>query len=147
MPPNRPRTIKDVAAWAQVSTATVSRVINHAGNVRPHTADRVANALEALGYVPNAWARAMATDGSDLVGLIVPDILNPFFAAIYSGLNETAKSRGLAVWMVDSGDNSEQERQMLHMLGGYRARGIAITPAHPEANLRAIERIGVPICL
>ncbi len=147
MPPNRPRTIKDVAAWAQVSTATVSRVINHAGNVRPHTADRVANALEALGYVPNAWARAMATDGSDLVGLIVPNILNPFFAAIYSGLNETAKSRGLAVWMVDSGDNSEQERQMLHMLGGYRARGIAITPAHPEANLRAIERIGVPICL
>jgi DNA-binding LacI/PurR family transcriptional regulator len=147
MPPTRHQTIKDVAERAQVSTATVSRVINRTGKVHAKTAARVTRALEELGYVPNAWARAMATDGSDLMGLIVPDILNPFFAAIYSGLNETAKHRGLAVWMVDSGDNPEKERQALHMLGRYRAQGIIITPAHPAANLAAIERIGTPVCL
>ncbi len=147
MPQTRHRTIKDVAERAQVSTATVSRVINRTGNVHFQTATRVAKALEELGYVPNAWARAMATDGSDVMGLIVPDILNPFSTAIYSGLNETAKHRGLAVWMVDSADDSEQERQALHMLGRYRAQGIIITPAHPAANLAAIEHMRTPVCL
>lgn len=142
------KTIKDVADMAEVSTATVSRVINGVGHVHPKTAARVQRALDQLGYVPNGWAQAMAaTDGISLLGLVVPDIQNPFFAAIYAGVSEAVAKYGLTTWMGDSTDDSQQELKELYLLQRYRPRGIVLTPAHPTQNVAIIQKIPVPVCL
>lgn len=144
----RHKTIKDVADLAGVSTATVSRVINGVGHVHPKTEARVRQVLDQLGYVPNGWAQAMAaTGGISLLGLVVPDIQNPFFAAIYAGVSEAVAANGLTTWMGDSTDDAQQELKELYLLQRYRPRGIVLTPAHPTQNLKVIQRIPVPVCL
>ncbi len=148
MPTSRHHTIKDVARAARVSTATVSRVLNGSGKVRSSTAERVSAALDQLGYVPNAWAQAMAsTDHNRLLGFVVPDIMNPFFAAIYVGINEYARRHGFVVWMVDTSDDPVLELEALDTLQRYRAQGIILTPTDPSANLAIVQRMQSPVCL
>lgn len=142
------KTIKDVASLAKVSTATVSRVLNGTGAVHPKTGERVRQALDQLGYVPNGWAQAMAvTNGINLIGMVVPDIQNPFFAAIYAGVSEQVRKHGMIIWMGDSADDPAQEGTELYSLQRYRPRGIVLTPAHPDHNLPAIDKMSTPICL
>ena len=142
------KTIKDVASLAKVSTATVSRVLNGTGAVHPKTGERVQQALDKLGYVPNGWAQAMAVaNGINLIGMVVPDIQNPFFAAIYAGVSEQVRKHGMIIWMGDSADDDAQERTELYSLQRYRPRGIVLTPTHPEQNLKAIEKMDIPVCL
>ncbi len=142
------KTIRDVASLARVSTATVSRVLNGTGTVRPRTAERVQQALTQLGYVPNGWAQAMAVgNGINLMGMVVPDIQNPFFAAIYAGVSEEVRSHGMIIWMANSGDDPAQERTELYSLQRYRPHGIVLTPTHLTENLAVIEKIPTPVCL
>ena len=75
-------TIRDVARLASVSTATVSNVLNDSRNVAADTRERVLKAVEALGYSPHHAARSMRGGTSDLLGLIVADIINPFFTCL-----------------------------------------------------------------
>ena len=71
--------IKEVAAYARLSTATVSRAINQSGLVRPRTAEKVWRAVRDLGYYPNTQARTLVSGRSRMFGLIISDIVNPFF--------------------------------------------------------------------
>ncbi len=144
---SRQKTMQDVADLAQVSTATVSRVINRSGHVSPATEARVQAALKHLGYIPNAWAQAMATDGPLLIGLIVPNMLDPFFSAIYAGMNSVIRKTGIGVWVMDSANDSNQEQMAIHMLQRYRAKGIVIAPTQTHMDFAQIEVFSTPICV
>lgn len=139
--------MRDVAELAQVSTATVSRVINHPDKVNANTVRRVQEALRLLSYSPNVWAQATASTNPLLIGLVLPDITNPFFSAIYVGLNEMLRSHGIALWMIDSQNNTMYEREALTMFQRFRAQGVVLIPAHSSANLPVLRTMNTALCL
>ena len=87
--------IKDVAAEAGVSVATVSRVLNDHPSVAPDTRTRVLAAVAELGYRPNAVARSLRTDQTRTLGLVISDVLNPFFTELARSVEEAARDAGL----------------------------------------------------
>src|SRR5271163_3661736 len=89
--------IKEVAARARLSTATVSRTINQSELVRPRTAEKVQRAIRELGYYPNTQARALVSGRSQMFGLIISDIVNPFFPELVKSFEFAAIHRGYEV--------------------------------------------------
>ena len=115
----------DVARAASVSTATVSRVLN-GGSVRASTAAEVHDAMRRLGYVPNRVARGLVTGRSDVVGVLVPDLVGPLNAAVARGVEDALEARGLhAVVMTDHRD-AERERERLQTLVARRVDGLIL---------------------
>ena len=106
-------TIHEVARVVGVSTSTVSRAFNAPHLLRPATVDRVVAVAERLGYVPNLHARALVTGKTGLLGLIVPDITNPFFPPMVRAAQRAAEERGLGVMMAES--NSVPDRERAHI--------------------------------
>ncbi len=139
-------TIKDVADRAGVSTATVSRVLNQSGPVMPRTRARVLKAIEELNYVPDALARGTATQRSHTIGMIVPDIRNPFFAEMYLGASEAAARHNYIVWLVDSNENSTTEYEMFLKLRHFRVDGVLVTPVNTSVNIQEWISSPIPLC-
>ena len=139
-------TIKDVARLAGVSTATVSRVVNQSGPVMKSTRERILRAIGELDYVPDAFARGTAMQRSRTIGMIVPDIRNPFFAEIYLGASEAAARRDYIVWLADSNESSAVECEMLLKLRHFRADGILVTPVDAATNLEEWASSPIPLC-
>ena len=108
--------IKDVAAAAGVSVATVSRVLSN-GPVSDALRTRVVNAVAQLGYRPNLSARRLRSQHSQTVGLIVSDIRNPFFTAVSRAVEDAAYRAGMRVILCNADENLEKEA----MPGGARA--------------------------
>ena len=81
-------TIEDVANLAKVSIATVSRVINQQGGVKKETEKRILDAIEKTGYIRNALARSMKVKETNTIGIVIPDIQNPFFPAVVSAIEK-----------------------------------------------------------
>ena len=88
-------TLRDVAREAQVSTATVSRVINGHGNVNEETRARILSIIERLRYVPDSTARSLSTGLTNTVGVLLPDLHGEFFSEIIRGIDQAARRRGL----------------------------------------------------
>ncbi|RKU00074.1 LacI family transcriptional regulator [Burkholderia sp. Nafp2/4-1b] len=109
-------TIKDVAAAANVSTATVSKFINRLQRFSPDVESRLAEAIKTLGYHQNPMARSMATGRSRTLGLSIPDMHNQYFAALVQGANRVAMKHGYSLLLVDSEENASRERQLLEDL-------------------------------
>ena len=122
-------TISDVAERAGVSVGTVSNVVNRPERVAEETKRRVREAISALGWVPNGSAATLRAGQATLVGLIVPDIRNPFFTEVARGAEDMAAANGEAIvvcntdWLLDS------ERRALEALARQRVRGVIINPA------------------
>jgi LacI family transcriptional regulator len=122
-------TISDVAEWAGVSVGTVSNVVNRPERVADATRDRVRDAIATLGWVPNGSAATLRAGRATLVGLIVPDIRNPFFTEVARGAEDMAAASGEAIvvcntdWLLDS------ERRALDALARQQVRGVIINPA------------------
>ena len=102
-------TIKDVAKKANVSVATVSRVINNNGYVNHETRKIVTTAIDELGYVPNELARSLFKKKSNIVGLIVPHISTYFFAELIESLEDAITSAGYKLMIFNSKDDVELE--------------------------------------
>lgn len=118
-----PVTLLDVARRAGVSVATASRVLNGGDRVpRPELQDRVREAAAVLGYTPNAQAQALAKSSTNVVGLLVHDIEDPYFAAIANGVMRAADERGLLVMMASTFRDPEREITYLSSLRAQRAR-------------------------
>lgn len=103
-------TIKDVAAEAGVSVATVSRVLNGKGYVHEDTLTRVREAIEKLNYSPNEVARSLFKRESKLVGLLLPDITNPFFPELARGVEDELQKQGFRLLFGNSDEDSEKEK-------------------------------------
>ena len=119
-------TIADVARAAGVSTMTVSRVINAKGETRPATRARVEAAIQQLGYRPSKVARSLSTQRTFTLGLVVPDITNPFFPEIVRGAEDAAWRAGYSLVLCNTGEGAERERAVLHMLEESRADGVVV---------------------
>ncbi len=116
-------TRKDVAQLARTSTAVVSYVINRGPRgVSPATRDRVLAAIEQLGYRPNAVARALATSTSKTIGLIVPDLLNPFFTEMAQFLENAAYEAGYTVIF---GSASRDQKRLDAYLATFASQKVA----------------------
>ncbi len=119
-------TIRDVARLAGVSVATVSAVINAKGTASAEVQKRVEEAMQALDYHPDHMARSLKTGRSKVVGLVIPDVTNPFFTEVMSGLEAMARRRGYSVILSNSNEDPAQERENLGMLYSQRVAGVAL---------------------
>lgn len=119
-------TIRDVARLAGVSNATVSAVINGKDRVSHQMQRRVEEAMKALDYHPDHMARSLKTGRSKVVGMIIPDLTNPFFVELMCGVEETARNAGYSVIFSNSNENPAQERENLAMLYSQRVGGVVL---------------------
>ncbi|QDG76008.1 LacI family DNA-binding transcriptional regulator [Labrenzia sp. PHM005] len=119
-------TIKDVARKADVSVGTVSRVLAKNETVKQPLKLRVQAAMEELGYKPNLAARALRTNSIDVIGVVVPDITNPFFAQLAKDIEMEAASRNHSVMLANSHDDPEAEKTQISALLDRSVCGIIV---------------------
>jgi LacI family transcriptional regulator len=119
---------EDVAALAQVSTATVSLVLNDKPVVNAHTRKRVLQAASTLGYTPNSIAQRLATRRSRTIGLIVTDIENPFFSAVTRHVDAFTKAAGYGLVLEISNDDLDREQASIEDFIAKRVEGLVIVP-------------------
>jgi LacI family transcriptional regulator len=130
-------TIYDVAREANVSMATVSRVVNGNPNVKPVTRKKVLEVIERLGYRPNAVARGLASKKTTTVGVIIPDISNIFFAELARGIEDIATMYKYNIILSNSDQNKDKELHLLNTMLGKQVDGLVfmggnITAEHVE---------------
>ena len=125
--------MKEVAAVAGVSLATVSRVVN-GGPVREDLAERVRRAVDMLGYRHNLTASSLRrADGlSASIGLIFEDVANPFFSAVHRGVEDIARERGVLTFAGSSDELPERERELAEAFGSRGVDGLVIVPASAD---------------
>lgn len=125
---HRPPTLHDVARRAGVHPATVSRALTKPDMVAAATRTLVLEAVAAVGFVPNRSARQLVSGRTDAIGVIVPDITNPYFAAIVQAIQGDARNDDLAVLIADTGADPDEERRALATLSRQVDGLVAITP-------------------
>lgn len=145
-------TINDIAKEAGVSLATVSRVLNNSGYVKDETRNRILEVIERLNYTPSAIARSLSKSETSTVGVIVPDITNPFFGEIIKGISELAEVNNLNIILCDSNDSLEKELKSIKTLKEHRIRGLIISPTSVENDenseyLKTLNSLGIPVVL
>ena len=129
-------TIADVAREAGVSRQTVSRVLNGKGEIRASTRESVMRVIERLGYSPSGIARSLATNKTLTVGLVVPDITNPFFPEIARGVEDVARERGYEMFLCNSVEDPDREDDVLRALEDKRVDGTIICSSRlPDERL------------
>jgi len=141
--------IKDVAKRANVSVATVSRVVNNKGYVNEHTRSLVENAIKELNYVPNEVARALFRKSSKIIGIMLYDLKNEFFNEMISRMEEIIFKHGYKTMICTIGDDPERETNYLQMFKTNKVSGLIIcsdiSPAGinelPDIPIVALERI------
>lgn len=120
-------TISEVAKLAQVSVATVSRYLNNSGYVGTKSRESIETAIKKLNYVPSEVARSLSTKQSDIIGLIIPDIKNPFFPELARAVEDTAFQYGYTVILCNSDENADKEKHYLQKLTKKYVAGIILT--------------------
>ncbi|MFF4182723.1 LacI family DNA-binding transcriptional regulator [Streptomyces sp. NPDC001691] len=120
--------IKDVAAEAGVSVATVSRVLNSHPSVSPAARARVLAAVETLGYRPNAVARSLRTDQTRTLGLVISDVLNPYFTELARSVEEAARALGYSVIIGNADERPELQDHHVRTLLDRRIDGLLVSP-------------------
>jgi LacI family transcriptional regulator len=119
-------TIRDVAAIAQVSTSTVSHVINDTRYVSPATRERVLNAMAKLNYSPNRLARSLRSSRTLTLGVLLPNSANPFFAELLLGVEAACFDLGYNIIMGNANDNPARELAYLEVLLSRKVDGILL---------------------
>jgi len=126
--------IYDVAREARVSPFTVSAVINQKSHVSKKLRERVEIAIRKLNYRPNLLARSLASRQTHTIGMIVPDIANPFFPMVVRGAEDAAQKRGYNLLLCNSDDTQEKEESALELLLSKRVDGILLTKTLSEIS-------------
>ena len=141
-------TIKDIAQEVGVSPSTVSRALSDSPLISAATKERVRAVADRLGYEPNELARALVKGSSGAVGLIVPDITNPFFADIARGVGEAARAAGYGVLLCNTGERTDRELDYIRLLRRKRVDGLLITSAtFDDPHLKLLARAPIPYIL
>ncbi|MDQ0217433.1 LacI family transcriptional regulator [Peribacillus cavernae] len=127
--------IVDVAKMANVSTATVSRVITNSGTVKRETTERVLEAIELLNYQPNVLARQLRRSETNTILVVVPDITNTFFSKVLRGIEAVAIENGYQVLLGDALNNVERENGYINILRQKKADGMILLTARIDEGL------------
>ena len=144
----RPPTRADVARYAGVSTAVVSYVVNDGPRrVAPETAARVRVAIDILKYRPYANARALKKGSTDMLGVVLPDITNPFFAEYARALEVAAAAYGYVLVIANSDANEDHESRIVSDLTNRHVDGLLIGTAFPPSAFGPMTLPGRPIVL
>lgn len=122
-------TLRDVAKASGVSVATVSYVLNDTGSVGEKVRKQVKSAVKRLGYRPNLSAQAMRTGKTKTIGLILPDLRNPFFPELAQSVENAARNNGFAVFLVDTQESQTAEAEGIYKLIQYGVEGIVWCPS------------------
>ncbi len=116
--------IREIAKKADIGIATVSRYLNDTGYVSEEAREKIQKVIEETNYTPNALARAVFTKNSKTIGLMVPNISNPFFNQMASIIEEYAKNKGFTIFLCNTDDDKEKEKNYLEVLQSNRVAGI-----------------------
>ncbi len=141
---NKNVTLEDVARHCGLSRATVSRVINREGNVRPYTAQKVKEAVEALGYTPNFMARALSGGNKNMIAILLPDVAVPYYANLLEGADEVAEEKNYHLLI----QTREYKKSVLNLIEEQRADGFIIRnsgdPAVDRTIIRQLNKHNLP---
>lgn len=145
-------TISDIAKKAQVSPATVSRVLNDSGYVKEGTRKRILSAIKEMNYTPSAIARSLSKSENNTIGIIVPDITNNYFGEIIKGVSEIAEKKNLNIILFNTDNYLEKEIRAINLLKEQRIKGIIMTPGFGEEKfnetyIKTIKTLNIPIIL
>jgi LacI family transcriptional regulator len=137
-------TIYEVAALAQVSPATVSRVLNGVP-VTPEREERVRDAIKKLDFTPNRTARRLRRQSSEVIGLIIADIENPFFTAMARGVEDAAQASGFSVVLCNSDERGDKEHRYLEIALSEHMAGVILAPATDHPALQPLLTRHTPV--
>ncbi|MBM7715250.1 catabolite control protein A [Siminovitchia sp. FSL H7-0308] len=141
-------TIYDVAREANVSMATVSRVVNGNPNVKPATRKKVLEVIDRLEYRPNAVARGLASKKTTTVGVIIPDVANIFYAELARGIEDIATMYKYNIILSNSDQNVNKELHLLNTMLGKQVDGIVVMSQNiTDEFVQELKRSPVPIVL
>ncbi|MFS0562977.1 LacI family DNA-binding transcriptional regulator [Terribacillus sp. 179-K 1B1 HS] len=141
-------TIYDVADKAGVSIATVSKVINNTGKIRDSTRQKVWNVMKELNYQPSVMASALTGKSTETLGLLVPDISNPFFSELARTIEDRSHEQGLSVIMCSTDDNEEKEKKYLELLQRKQVDGLIIASSFNDRNLlKQLVKQNIPLVM
>ncbi|HMD42711.1 MAG TPA: LacI family DNA-binding transcriptional regulator [Candidatus Acidoferrum sp.] len=147
---SRTASIYDVARESKVSVFTVSAVVNNKAHVGKKLRERVEAAIRKLNYRPNLLARSLAKQKTHTIGMVVPDIVNPFFPMVVRGAEDAAQKHGYNLLLCNSDDTQVKEESALELLLSKRVDGILLTKAMCELSSpinQMIQEMKVPIVL
>lgn len=125
-------TIKDVAKRANVSTATVSHVINKTRFVSDKVQRRVHESMLELGYISNNIAKALRGGATKTIGIIIPDITIPYYSSVVYFMEELLHAAGYMLILCDATESFEREKEMIDRLCSYQVDGIILAPVYPD---------------
>ncbi len=142
-------TIYDIAAQANVSAMTVSRVINNTGKISDKTRAKVKRVMEELGYVPNQTARSLVLQQTRLLFLLITDIMNPFYTTLARGAEDAAKKSGYRLLFGNSDESLEKESDYVTTILTTRVDGVMVAPAGDPSlpHLEKLRSHNVPFVL
>lgn len=138
-------TIYDVARRAEVSPATVSRVVNGHANVDPALAERVREAMRELDYRPNAVARNLRRSRTTLWAVVISDIGNPFFTSLVRGVEDVAQSAGYSVVLCNSDEDPAKEGRYVSVALSEQMAGVIISPSGRATHINRLIDSRVPV--
>lgn len=143
------KNIKELAEYVGLSIATVSRVMNGKARlyrISDHTSRKVLDAARLLNYSPNKIARGLKLTRTETLGLIIPDIANPFFASIAKVIELESRKLGYSLILCDSMDDTATEKELIQLMWGRKVDGMIIAPVgYEHGHIDAMTKNGVPI--
>lgn len=138
--------IKDVARLAGVSSATVSRALRNKPNVSPEIRERVLEAAKSLNYRPSRVARSLRVQRSNIIGLIISDIQNPFFTSLVRGVEDVAYNSEYALFLCNSDEEQRKEELYIELMIAEQVAGVIITPSREQDNPASmLLEAGIPV--
>src|ERR1700716_3299594 len=148
--PGKAASISDVARESGVSMFTVSAVVNNKSHVGKNLRERVEEAIRKLNYRPNLIARSLIKQKTQTIGMIVPDIVNPFFPMVVRGAEDAAQKQGYNLLLCNSDDSLAKEETAIELLLSKRVDGILLTKAAGNFRpslLQMIKEVNIPFVL
>jgi LacI family transcriptional regulator len=140
--------LRDIAKHAGVSVGTASNVLNRPGLVAPETVKRVQQVMEELGYVPNGYVKQMSVGHSRTLGLVVPNVFNPFFAEVARGVEDAAAKKNYAVFICNTDESREREERFMGVLVEQLVKGVLITPTSMKpGHIKTLKERGISVGL
>ncbi len=128
-------TLKDIARKLDISYATVSRALNGRYGVHPKTKEKILNMAQEMNYHPNAIARGLVKKHTETIGLVIPDITNPFFPEVARGIEDRAEEKGYSVFLCNTNWEQDREARYLSLLREKRVDGIILAPVSDKSPL------------
>ena len=143
-------TMKRIAGELGVSITTVSKVLNHHGDISEATRTRVLAKVEELGYQRNAVARSLSLRRTHTLGIVIPDLMHSFFVEVIAGIEPVASVRGYGLLLCSSGEDPRKERAELELLRGRQVDGVVLASVNASGNsdmLKQLTRQGTSLVM